>query len=112
MSGMNTNHYLLIAISLLAGFGMRPLHQFIMGKGISLVKYVTHKNLAIMLLICSMLGGMAVTLSTIYLALKLTGFIPLGELEIIIFITSFLVGSVLWIFYARRFNKVCSIGVD
>lgn len=109
---MNTTHYLLIVISLLAGFSMRPLHMFIMGKGISLVKYVTKKPLAIMLLLTSMLGGMAITLSTIFLALKLAGFIPLGEMEIIIFIASFLVGSVLWIFYARRFNRVCSIGIN
>ena len=109
---MNTSHYLLIAISLLAGFSMRPLHMFIMGKGISLVKYVHQKQLAIVLLIASMLGGMAITLSTIYLTLEFAGFIPLGETGIIIFITSFLVGSVFWIFYARRFNKVCSIGVD
>jgi len=108
---MNTNHYLLIAISLIAGFSMRPLHLFIMGKGISLVKYVHQKNLAIVLLITSMLGGMAITLSTIYLSLKFTGFIPLGEKGIIIFIVSFLAGSVLWILYARRYNKVCNIDV-
>jgi len=109
---MNTNHYLLIMISVLAGFSMRPLHQFIMGKGISLVKYVNRKSLAIILLLSSMIGGMAITLSTIYLSLKLAGFIPLGETGIVIFIASFLVGSVLWIFYARKFNRVCSIGLD
>jgi len=109
---MNTSHYLLIAISLLAGFSMRPLHMFIMGKGISMAKYLTYKPLAIVLLITSMLGGMAITLSTIFLSLKFFGFIPLGEKGIVIFIASFLVGSVLWILYARRFNKVCSIGVD
>ena len=109
---MNTNHYLLIMISVLAGFSMRPLHQFIMGKGISLVKYVNQKSLAIILLLSSMIGGMAITLSTIYLSLKLAGFIPLGEKGIVIFIASFLVGSVLWIFYARKFNRVCSIGLD
>ena len=109
---MNTSHYLLITISVIAGFSMRPLHQFIMGKGISLVKYVHQKSLAIVLLITSMMGGMAITLSTIYLSLKLTGFIPLGEKGIVTFVASFLVGGVLWIFYARRFNKVCSIGVD
>jgi len=112
MSAMNTSDYLLIAISLLAGFSMRPLHMFIMGKGISLVKYVSLKPLAIALLLTSMLGGMAITLSTIYLSLKLTGFIPLGEKGVIIFIASFLMGSVLWILYARRFNRVCSIGLD
>jgi len=99
-------------ISVLAGFSMRPLHQFIMGKGISLVKYVNRKSLAIILLLSSMIGGMAITLSTIYLSLKLAGFIPLGETGIVIFIASFLVGSVLWIFYARKFNRVCSIGLD
>jgi len=99
-------------ISVLAGFSMRPLHQFIMGKGISLVKYVNQKSLAIILLLSSMIGGMAITLSTIYLSLKLAGFIPLGEKGIVIFIASFLVGSVLWIFYARKFNRVCSIGLD
>jgi len=109
---MNTSHYFLIAISVLAGFSMRPLHMFIMGKGISLVKYVSKKPLAIMLLLTSMLGGMAITLSTIYLTLKFTGFIPLGETEIIIFIISFLVGSIFWILYARRFNRVCNIGLD
>jgi len=109
---MNTNHYLLIMISVIAGFSMRPLHQFIMGKGISLVKYVHQQSLAVVLLITSMLGGMAITLSTIYLSLKLTGFIPLGETGIVIFVVSFLVGGGLWILYARRFNKVCSIGLD
>ena len=109
---MNTSHYLLIAISLLAGFIMRPLHMFIMGKGISLVKYVHQKSLAIVLLITSMLGGMAITLSSIYLSLKFAGFIPLGEKGMVIFIVSFLVGSVFWIFYARRFNRVCSIGLE
>lgn len=109
---MNSSYYLLIAISVLAGFFMRPLHMFIMGKGISLVKYVNHKYLAVLLLIISMLGGMAITLSTIYLSLKLAGFVPLGETGMIIFIVSFLVGGALWILYARRFNRVCSIGLE
>ena len=109
---MNTNYYLLVAISLFAGFFMRPLHMFIMGKGISLVKYIHQKNLAIVLLIFSMLGGMAITLSTIFLSLKIAGFIPLGEKGMIVFIVSFLVGGALWILYARRFNRVCNIGLD
>jgi len=112
MSAMNTNYYLLITISLLAGFFMRPLHMFIMGKGISLVKYVSHKSSAIVILFSSMLGGMAITLSTIYFTLNLAGFIPLEEKSVIVFIVSFLAGSVFWIFYARRFNRVCSIGAD
>lgn len=107
---MNTSHYLLTTISLIAGFSMRPLHMFIMGKGISMAKYLTYKPLVIVLLITSMLGGMATTLFIIYLSLKLTGFIPLDEQSIVTFVASFLVGSVFWIFYARRFNKVCSIG--
>ncbi|MDH5516564.1 MAG: hypothetical protein OEY36_01920 [Gammaproteobacteria bacterium] len=109
---MNTNYYLLVTISVLAGFFMRPLHQFILGRGISLVRHVSQKNIAIVILISSMIGGMATTLFSIYLALKLGGFIPLNEQAIIIFIASFLVGGVLWIFYARRFNKVCRIGAD
>ena len=107
---MNTNTYLLIGLSLLAGFSMRPLHMFIMAKGISMAKYLTYKPLVIVLLIASMMGGMATTLFTIYLSLKLTGFIPLNEQSIVTFVASFLVGSVVWIFYARRFNKVCRIG--
>lgn len=91
---------------------MRPLHMFIMAKGISLIKYVSYKYLAVILLIISMTGGMAVTLSTIYLSLKLSGFIPLEKSDMPVFIAPFLVGSVLWIFYARRFNKLCSIGLD
>ena len=109
---MNTSQYFLIAISVLAGFFMRPLHMFIMGKGISLVKFVNQKPLAIMLLLTSMLGGMAITLSAIYLTLKLAGFIPLDEKGMIIFIISFLAGGALWILYARRFNRVCNIGLD
>lgn len=109
---MNTNYYLLIAISVIAGFAMRPLHQFIMGKGISLVKYVHQQSLAIVILLSSMIGGMIVTLGTIYLTLNLASFIPLGEKGMAVFIISFLVGGGLWILYARKFNRVCSIGAE
>lgn len=91
---------------------MRPFHQFIMGRGIKLIKYVSRKSLAIIILISSMLGGMAVTLSTIYLSLKLPGFIPLDKEYLAYFIVSFLIGGACWIFYARHFNRACPIDLD
>lgn len=109
---MHTSYYLLITIAVLDGFFMRPLHQFVLGKGIKLVKYVNRKSLAIVLLITSMLSGMAVTLSTIYLSLKLAGFVPLGKEYLGFFIVSFIVGGALWIFYARHFNRACPIDLD
>ena len=109
---MNTSYYLLITIGVLDGFFMRPLHQFVISKGIKLVKYVSHKSLAIVLLISSMLSGMAVTLSTIYLSLDLTGFVPLGKTHMGVFVVSFIIGAMFWVLYARRFNLACPIDLD
>ena len=105
---MHSSLYLLITISLLAGFFMRPLHLFVLGKGIAVVKRIDNKTLAILLFFGSMLTGMAVTIGSIYLALKLAGFIPLGE-YLNTFIVSFIVGGGLWVLYARKPNRACPI---
>ena len=72
---MHTNIYLLITIGVLAGFLARPLNMFVFGKVVSLEKYIRRKSLLILLIICSMLTTLAVTFSSIYLSLKLSGFI-------------------------------------
>jgi hypothetical protein len=108
---LNTSFYLLITIGVLAGFFMRPLHLFILGKGIGLVKQVNSKPLAILLFFGSMLSGMGVTIGTIYLCLKLAGFVPLGE-YLNTFIVSFIVGGTFWVLYARKFNRACPIDLD
>ena len=107
---MHSSPYLLIAISVLAGFFMRPLNMFVFGKVVSLVNYVDSRILAILIMFGSMLTTQAVTISTIYLALKLSGFIPLAE-NMTAFVASFLVGMVLWIIYAKRFGHQCAIDV-
>ena len=91
---MHSSPYLLIAISVLAGFFMRPLNMFVFGKVVSLVKYINSKTLVIVIMLGSMLTTQAVTISTIYLSLKLSGFIPLAE-NMITFVASFLTGMVL-----------------
>ena len=105
---MHPNLYLLIVIALLAGFFMRPLNEFVLGKAISLQKYIVRKPLLVLLMITSILSAFAVTISTIYLALKLSGFIPLGE-HIPTFVVSFFVGGALWVIYAKKTNRVCRI---
>jgi len=108
---MHSIPYLLIAVSVLAGFFMRPLNMFVFGKVVSLVKYVNSKILAILIMLGSMLTTQAVTIATIYLSLKLSGFIPLAE-NMTSFVVSFLVGMVLWIIYARLFDRQCAIDLD
>jgi hypothetical protein len=108
---MQSIPYLLIAISVLAGFFMRPLNMFVFGKVVSLVKYVNSKTLVILVMFGSMLTTQAVTISTIYLSLKLSGFIPLAE-NMTAFVVSFFAGMVLWIIYAKLFDTQCSIDLD
>ena len=105
---MHTSLYLLITISVLAGFFMRPLNMFVFGKAISVVKYVNSKPLIFLLLFGSMLTTQGVTIGTIYLSLKLSGFIPLGD-KIATFVVSFFVGIVLWIIYAKLTDHQCPV---
>ena len=105
---MHTNIYLLITIGVLAGFLARPLNMFVFGNVVSLEKYIRRKTLVILLMITAMLITLAVTFSTIYLSLKLSGFIPLAE-HTPTFVVSFFVGGTLWVIYAKLFNRGCSI---
>ena len=105
---MHTGFYFLIVISVLAGFFTRPLNMFVFGTVVSLVKYLRSKPLIILLMLASMLTTMAVTIATIYLSLKLAGFIPLAE-QTPTFVVSFFVGGTLWVVYAKLFNRGCSI---
>lgn len=105
---MHANLYLLIIVSVLAGFCMRPLSMFVFGRIFSLVKFVNNKAMIVVLGIASVLGTIATTMSAIYLSLKITGFIPLDE-NMPIFVVSFIIGGAIWVVYARRNNLVCSI---
>ena len=105
---MHPSFYLLIVISLLAGFFARPLNMFVFGSIVSLVKYLHSKPLIILLMLSAMLTTMAVTIATIYLSLKLAGFIPLAE-QTPTFVVAFLVGGALWVVYAKLFNHQCRI---
>ena len=108
---MHTSIYLLITIGVLAGFFMRPLNMLVFGKVVTIVKYTNRKPLVILLLFTSMLTAIAVTMSTIYLSLKLSGFIPLAE-HTPTFVVSFFVGGTLWVIYAKLFNRECRIELD
>ena len=108
---MHSSIYLLIVISVLAGFFARPLNMFVFGGIVSLVKYLRSKPLIILLMLSAMLTTMAVTLSTIYLCLKFAGFIPLAE-HTPAFVVSFLIGGALWVIYAKLFNHQCRIDLD
>lgn len=105
---MHSNFYLLITIGVLAGFLARPLNMFVFSKVISLEKYIRRKSLVILLMFSAMLSTLAVTISTIYLSLKLSGFIPLAG-HTPSFVVSFIVGGTLWVIYAKLFNRGCSI---
>jgi hypothetical protein len=105
---MHTNFYLLITIGVLAGFLARPLNMFVFGKVVSLEKYIRRKPLLILLIVTAMLTTLAVTFSTIYFSLKLSGFIPLAE-HTPAFVVSFIVGGTLWVIYAKLFNRGCRI---
>jgi len=59
-----------------------------------------------------MLSGAAITLSTVYLSLKLTDLIPLEKDQMAFFIVSFLAGGIFWVLYARRFNRTCPLDLD
>jgi hypothetical protein len=108
---MHERIFLLITIGVLAGFFMRPLNMFVFGKVARLVKHVDSKPLVIMLVFASMASAITVTMSTIYLSLKLSGFIPLAE-HTPAFVVSFIVGATLWVIYARKFNHTCDIDLD
>ena len=108
---LNTNIFLLIIISVLAGFFMRPLNMFVFGKVTSLGKYTNSKPLLILILIATMISVPGTTIFTIYFALKLFGFIPLGEYATT-FVAALIAGGVLWVLYARRFNAVCKVNLD
>ena len=105
---MHSNLYLLITISLLAGFFMRPLNMFTFGKVVSLLDYTSNKPLVVLIIFTSILSTFSVTISTIYLSLKLSGFIPLAE-NTPSFVVSFFIGGALWVIYAKKTNRVCRI---
>lgn len=105
---MHTHFYLLITIGVLAGFLARPLNMFVFGKVVSLEKYIRGKSLVILLIFTSMLSTLAITISTIYLSLKLSGFIPLAR-NTPTFAVSFFVGGALWVMYAKLFNRGCRL---
>ena len=107
---MHSNFYLLITIGVLAGFLARPLNMFVFSKVVSLEKYIHRKSLVILLIFTAMLSTLAVTFPTIYLSLKLSGFIPLAE-HAPTFVVSFVVGGTLWVIYAKLFNRGCSINL-
>lgn len=90
---------------------MRPLNMFVFGKVTSLGKYTNSKPLLILTLVATMICVPGTTISSIYLLLKFTGFIPLGE-NATTFVVSLIVGAVLWIIYARRFNVMCKVNLD
>ena len=108
---MYTSIYLLITIGVLAGFFMRPLNMFVFGKAVSLMKYINSKPFMILLMFTCMVTAIATTFSTIYLSLKLSGFIPLAD-HAPTFAGSFIVGATLYVIYARRFNRGCPIDLD
>lgn len=105
---MHSNYYLLITIGVLAGFLARPLNMFVFSNVVSLEKYTQRKSLAILLILTAMLSTLAVTFSTIYLSLKLSGFIPLAD-HTTTFIVTFFIGGTLWVIYAKLFNRECRI---
>jgi len=105
---MHANFYLLITVGVLAGFLARPLNMFVFGRVVALEKYIQRKALLVLLMLTGMLTTLAVTISTIYLTLKLSGFIPLAE-HTPAFVVSFFIGGALWVIYARLFNRGCSI---
>ena len=107
---MHTSLYILIIISVLAGFFMRPLNTFVLGKVVFLLKYTDSKPLVTLLFFAAIVATFGVTISTIYLSLKLSGFIPLSE-NTPTFVVSFFVGGVFWVIYARKFNKGCQMDI-
>ena len=107
---MHTNLPILITISLLAGFFMRPLNMFVLGKVIKVINYTDSKPLVILLFFTSVFSTFAVTMSTIYVLLKLSGFIPLGD-HLITFVVSFFVGGAVWVVYAKKTNRTCPIDI-
>lgn len=108
---MFESFYLLLIVSVTAGFFMRPLSMFVFGRIFSLAKYLHNKPLIVILGISSVLATIATTMSTIYLSLKISGFIPLEE-HTPVFVVSFIVGGAIWVVYARRNNLMCSIDVN
>ncbi len=106
---MHTSFYLLITIGLLAGFFMRPINMFVLSKIASLVKHIRSKPLVILSIFTSILTTFGVTISAIYLSLKLFGFIPLAE-NTPTFVVSFFIGGIFWVVYAKKTNSVCRIG--
>lgn len=105
---MHPSLSLLIVLSVLAGFFMRPLNMFVFGRVISLLKYTDSKPLVILLFLVSVLSAFSVTMGTIFLSLKLSGFIPLGGATPT-FVVSFFIGGALWVIYAKKTNRGCPV---
>jgi len=105
---MHTNLYILIAVGVLAGFMVRPLAMYIFGTIFSLEKYTRTKPQLIVLTLASALSTLSLTFLSVYLLLKISGFIPLQS-HVPAFAVSFFVGGTLWVIYARLFNHTCLI---
>lgn len=109
---MHNPLYLLILIGVLAGFFLRPLNMFVFGSVFSLVKYTQSKTQAKLLIVLSALTTASVSLSSVFLALKLPGFIPFQGNSAPTFVISFFVGGMLWVIYAKLFNHECRVDFD
>ncbi len=105
---MHTNLSILIAIGVLAGFLVRPLAMFIFGSVISLEKYTRTKPQLIVVILASALSTMSLSFLSVYLLLKISGFIPLQD-NVPVFAVTFFIGGALWVIYARIFNHTCLI---
>lgn len=68
-----------------------------------MINYIKSKSFIILLIFGYMATAIATTFSTIYLPLKLSGFIPLAD-QTPTFVTSFIVGATLYVIYAKRYN--------
>ncbi len=105
---MHTNLYILIAVGVVAGFFVRPLAMFLFSTIFSLEKYTRTKPQLIVLILTAVFCTMSLSFLSVFLLLKLSGFIPLqGNAPA--FALSFFVGGALWVIYARIFNHTCLI---
>lgn len=105
---MHLNLYLLVAVGTLAGFLVRPLAMFIFSRVLSLEKYTRTKPQLVVVILASALSTMSLSFFSVYLLLKFSGFIPLGN-HVPAFVVAFFVGGTLWVIYARIFNHTCLI---
>lgn len=105
---MHSNFYLLIAVGLSAGFLVRPLAMFIFSTVFSLEKHTRTKPQLVMVILASASSTISLSFLSVYLLLRISGFIPLQH-NVPTFAVSFFVGGTLWVIYARIFNHTCLI---